>query len=155
VIAAIPAALTGNQSMSSTNSANMGGPLTQHDRVTTTIKTKLLYTGHNWDNTQTLNPPTGMTERFDELVYLADEERLTAGATGNRTQALPVDGAWAAFLIALKGTTGVEAYTLTAIAGSYTLTGTAVSFASAVSSSILPVFRAAPSYLARTTSDDQ
>jgi hypothetical protein len=91
--------------------------------VTTTVaNTKLIWTGHNWDASGTLTPPTGMTERLDSLVYYADQDIASAGATGNRTQTQASSAVWQAYLIALKPA-GVTAYTLAAAAGTYALTG--------------------------------
>jgi len=94
--------------------------------VTTTLaNTKLIYTGHNWDGTG-LTPPSGMTERFDSIVYSADESRVLAGATGARTQALASANPWQAYLIALTGGSALTSYGVTAVPGSYTITGTTV-----------------------------
>jgi hypothetical protein len=71
--------------------------------TTTSDATLLIWSGHNWDGTGTLAPPTGMTERFDGVVYVADEDRPVAGATGDRTQTLASKYPWAALLIAVKG----------------------------------------------------
>jgi hypothetical protein len=115
--------------VSSTNSANFGGPLTATATgvTTTQVNTKLVYTGHNWTGSGTITPPTGMTERFDGLVYLADEDRPTAGATGDRTQALASPGAWSAYLFALEGAPATAGYSVQADPGSYVLTGSPAS----------------------------
>ena len=49
-----------------------------------------------------------MTERFDGLVYLADQDIASAGATGNRTLTLTGQPFWGIFLIALKPATGTN-----------------------------------------------
>jgi hypothetical protein len=101
--------------------------------TTTQGNTKLLYSGHNWNNSGTLSPPTGMTERFDGLLYSADEDRPTAGATGTRSQTQAALNPWQAYLIALKGggsgSGGVTTYTVNALPGTYTITGTTVTTA--------------------------
>jgi Right handed beta helix region len=115
--------------VSSVNSATFGaltGTTATGTGVTTTAVNELLvYLQTNWDGTGTLTPPTGMTERFDGIVYIADEGIGTVGATGNRTQTLASTNPWSAFMVALKPAT-VTIYTLTAPAGSYSFTGTAV-----------------------------
>jgi hypothetical protein len=133
--------------VSSTNSANFGGPLTATATGVTTTQNnvKLIYTGNNWDGSATLDPPTGMTERFDGLVYLADESRPTAGATGDRTQSLASVGAWSAYLVGLKGGLAVTAYNVTATAGSYTLTGSPVATTKSGEVLTTPTFRASAS----------
>lgn len=69
----------------------------------------LLYIAHDWNGTGTLTPPTGMTERFDSLVYTADQALSSSSATGDRIQTNG-NGAsgepWAAWLVALKAATG-------------------------------------------------
>jgi hypothetical protein len=74
--------------------------------VTTTVgNTHLLYLAHDWTGSGALTPPTGMGERFDGLVYLADEAISSTGATGDRTQTNGNSAAgeqWAAWLVALK-----------------------------------------------------
>ena len=90
----------------SSNSAGTGSTLTATGVTTTSANTKLVLLGHNWDGTGTLTAPTGMTERFDGVVYSADEDWATAGATGNRTQTLASSGPWAGFLVALKPVAG-------------------------------------------------
>jgi len=94
--------------VTSTNSANIGVSATATAlSVTTTVaETKLIYTGHNWDGGGTRTPPSGMTERYDSLAYFADQNIASAGATGNRTQALVDANPWAAFLVALKPAAG-------------------------------------------------
>ena len=50
-----------------------------------------------------------MTEQLDAaggVVYLADEDFATAGATGDRTQTLASSNPWSAFLVALKPVAG-------------------------------------------------
>jgi len=57
------------------------------DSITTTAANSfLLYEAHDWTGSGTLTPPAGMTERYDNLLYSADELIASAGATGNRTQ---------------------------------------------------------------------
>lgn len=70
--------------------------------ITLNPNNKLIYASHNWDNSGTLTVPTGMTERFDGQLYVADEDRVSPGTSGNRTQTLASSGPWQAFLIALK-----------------------------------------------------
>jgi hypothetical protein len=67
-----------------------------------------------------------MTERFDGLVYNADEDRAGAGATGDRTLTLASNNPWQAYLIALKSGGTLSTYTIGAAAGAYTITGTTV-----------------------------
>ena len=55
----------------------------------------------NWDGTG-LAAPAGMTERFDATTYAADQDIVTAGPTGTRTQTLASSGPWQAYLVALK-----------------------------------------------------
>jgi hypothetical protein len=153
--------------------SSTGGTATATGVTTTVANTVLVYGGHNWDNTQVLSPPSGMTERFDQLVYFADEARAGTGPTSNRLQA-GVGMAWAACLVALKPASGALAYTLEAVSGSYSLTGTpatpkTISKLSAVSGSYsltgtattlsksgspMPIFRALSSilYTQRVTS---
>jgi hypothetical protein len=90
----------------SQNSANTGNTATGTGVTTTQANDLLLYHGHNWDGTGTLNPPTGMTERMDILVYAADQVIAAAGATGNRTQTLASSNPWAVYMVALKGAGG-------------------------------------------------
>jgi hypothetical protein len=54
--------------------------------TTTAANSFLLWESHDWEGTGTLSPPSGMTERFDGLIYSADQLIASAGATGNRTQ---------------------------------------------------------------------
>jgi hypothetical protein len=55
--------------------------------ITTTVANSwLLYIAHDYEGTGALSPPSGMTERFDSLVYTADQVIASAGATGTRTQ---------------------------------------------------------------------
>jgi hypothetical protein len=111
----------------SQNSANTGATATGAGIAPSSSNTKLLYIGNNWDGTKTLAPPTGMTERFDDIAYLADEDRFTSGATGDRTQTLASSGApWQAYMVALKPSGPVSTYTVTAVPGSYRITGTTV-----------------------------
>jgi hypothetical protein len=57
------------------------------DSITTTAANSyLLYEAHDWTGSGALAPPTGMTERFDGLIYSADEPIVAAGATGTRAQ---------------------------------------------------------------------
>ena len=71
--------------------------------VTTTVdNTKLVFSSHDWDGTGALSPPAGMTERYDSLVYVADEDRPSAGVTGSRQHSTGGTNPWSAFLIALK-----------------------------------------------------
>jgi len=106
-------------------SGNSGSTATATGVTTTTANTKLIYTGHNWDGTA-LDPPTGMTELFDSVVYSADESRVVAGATGARTQTLDSDNPWQAYLVALKGGSAFTSYGVTAVSGIYTIVGTTV-----------------------------
>jgi hypothetical protein len=101
--------------------------------TTTVANTKMVLLSHNWDNSGTLTPPRGahdgsdpvMTERFDELVYIADEGLPVAGGTGLRTMFHASNGPFGGFLIALKPTAApVTGYTVTATAGTYAMTGT-------------------------------
>ena len=82
----------------------------------------LLFLSLNWDFVG-MSPPTGMTEQHDsEFIYLATEALASSSATGTRTQAHP-NSPWFANLIAIKDAVGGGSTTLTADAGSYTLTG--------------------------------
>lgn len=54
--------------------------------TTTAANSFLLFETHNWTASGTLSPPSGMTERFDNLIYSADQLIAAAGATGTRTQ---------------------------------------------------------------------
>jgi hypothetical protein len=94
----------------------------------TVSNTKLIYAGHNWDNSQTLTPPSGMTERFDGIVYNADEDWLSAGATGAKTQTQASSNPWQAYLLALKPEPSgpPSTYTVSAESGSYSFAGTTV-----------------------------
>jgi hypothetical protein len=87
----------------STNSATTGSTATGTGITTTQANDKLLWIGHNWTASGTLVPPTGMTERREYLLYVADQTIAAAGATGNRTQALAANAPWATYMIALKG----------------------------------------------------
>ena len=107
----------------SQNGASTGSTATYTGVTTTVASTKLVLLGHNWDGTGTLTPPTGTTERFDGVVYSADEDRASAGATGDRTQTLASSAPWGAFFVALKPAAGTGVYTLPAVAGSYAITG--------------------------------
>lgn len=86
----------------SANSSSSGAVATATGVTTTIDKTELIYTGNNWENTGALSPPTGMRERFDGLVYWADEDRPDDGATGDRVQTLASDNPWQAFLVVLE-----------------------------------------------------
>jgi hypothetical protein len=59
----------------------------------------------NW-NEVALTPPTGMTERQENLIYLATQALSASGATGTRTQAVPGTPAppWFGNLYAIKDT---------------------------------------------------
>lgn len=110
-------------------SANNGtGSTSTGTGITTTVNGSwLLYLAHDWIGGGALSPPSGMTERFDGLVYAATELRATAGATGNRTQttANASGDPWAARMVELlPDVPAGSTYTLTADAGSYGLTGT-------------------------------
>ena len=87
----------------SQNGANTGSTATGLSVTTTQANDKLIYLGHNWSASGTLNPPVGMTERHDFISYSADETIALAGATGNRTQAQAASSPWAAFLDRAEG----------------------------------------------------
>jgi hypothetical protein len=108
----------------SQNAASTGSTATYTSVTTTMGNTRLVLLGHNWDGTGALTPPTGTTERFDHLVYVADESRAATGVTGDRTQTLASSAPWHAFLLALKpGGAPSFVYAVTAMPGAYTLTG--------------------------------
>jgi hypothetical protein len=89
--------------VSSGNSASSGNTATATGVTTTVADTRLIYTGNNWEALGNLTPPTGMTERYDNLTYWSDQAIASAGATGNRTQVVTGSTTpWTAFLIALK-----------------------------------------------------
>ena len=76
--------------------------------TTTAANSWLLYLAHDWTGSGTLSPPSGMTERFDNLLYSADELISAAGATGNRTQnnASALGEPWATRMVELLVDTG-------------------------------------------------
>lgn len=76
--------------------------------VTTALANDLLFfIAHDWEGTGALSPPSGMTERFDSLIYAADVLQAAAGASGNKTQTNANTSndnvPWAAYLVAIKG----------------------------------------------------
>ena len=91
-----PLAATSNNT--GTGSAASGTSIT-----TTAANSWLLYVAHDWEATSALTPPTGMTERFDNLVYVADQLIAAAGATGTRSQtnANTGTGRWAVRMVEL------------------------------------------------------
>jgi hypothetical protein len=72
---------TGSSSGTAGNNSSVGLPIT-----TTAAKSFLLYEAQDWEGTGALIPPQNMAERFDSLVYSADQFIPTAGITGNRVQ---------------------------------------------------------------------
>ena len=110
--------------------AGTGTAATYTGVTTTSGNDKLVLLAHNWTGSTTLTPPTGMTERFDATAYAADETITSAGATGTRSHTVNSSSAepWAGFLIGLKAGGSVPAYSITAEAGSYSLTGTDATF---------------------------
>lgn len=68
------------------NNNGTGGTATGTGITTTAANSYLLWASHDYEGTGTLSPPAGMTERFDSLLYTADQLIATASATGNRTQ---------------------------------------------------------------------
>ncbi len=69
-----------------TNSASLPDISTGISITTTAPRSLLLWESHDWEATGAISPPSGMTERFDSLIYCADQQIASAGATGNRTQ---------------------------------------------------------------------
>ena len=76
--------------------------------VTTTVANTMLLFAQSNEQGQNFgtprSPPSGMTERIDDYVYMAEEARPSAGATGNRSHANSgqLNRAWCASLVALK-----------------------------------------------------
>jgi hypothetical protein len=87
----------------STNTG-LGSTLTALGVTTTVAAAQLVFAGNDWTGGAVKSPPSGMTERFDDLVYVAGQLLVAAGATGNRTMTSPnlVGDAWGACLVALK-----------------------------------------------------
>jgi hypothetical protein len=121
----------------SVSASSSTGTVSTASSITTTVAGDLLIWGsHDWTATKALNPPAGMTERFDDLVYMADERLRVAGATGARTQTNGNPGStdvWAAYLIAIKPrtaspdvTVNVTGEVLTASVSTVTVTTGAV-----------------------------
>lgn len=54
--------------------------------TTTAANSRLLYEAHDWTGSGALTPPAGMSERFDSVVYCADQLIASPGATGDRSQ---------------------------------------------------------------------
>lgn len=111
----------------SSNNVGDGATATATGITTTAANDLLVWISHDWEGTGALNPPSGFSERLDSLLYAADATQASAGASGNKTQtnANGVGGVWAAWLVALKPATGGGGSTLTAAAGSFTLSGKA------------------------------
>jgi hypothetical protein len=85
----------------SQNSASTGSTATGTGVTTTSADDTLVWLGHNWDASGALTAPSGMTERFDNLLYCADQTIASAGATGDRTQTLASSNPWATYMLAL------------------------------------------------------
>ncbi|CDM57664.1 putative mannose-sensitive agglutinin [Rhizobium favelukesii] len=125
--------------------------------VTTTAANDLvIYAGHNWDATGTLSPPTGMTERVDSLVYIADVAQPSAGASGNKTQTLASNNPWAAFLVAIKeaaGGSSTPQSVTTSSTTSATCSKRAGKVSSATSASSVTLRKVASKIIAATVAD--
>lgn len=94
-----------SSSNSLTNPGSGGNTAIATGVTTTGADDLLLYVAHDWEGLGALSPPSGMTERFDGLVYAASQALTASGATGNKTQTngnaasgMP----WAAWLVAIK-----------------------------------------------------
>jgi len=90
--------------LGATSNNNGTGSAASGTSITTTAANSwLLYQAHDWEGTGTLTPPTGMTERFDSLLYSADQLIASAGATGARSQtnANIASGRWAVRMVEL------------------------------------------------------
>ena len=126
VIAAYSGVTTSGDPIDVFSQATGNSTAATYSGITTTVSnTGMVLVGHNWDGAGTLTPPTGMTERFDGIVYAADEAKASAGATGDRSHTVNSGpDPWAGFLVALKPAAFATAYTINAVAGSYGLTGT-------------------------------
>ncbi len=97
----------------SQQAADSGGLSITAPSVTTTVAdTKLLFIGHDW-NLAARSPPSGMTERFESLLYLADQDIAAIGATGTRTQTQGSSDPYSARLIAIKPAAGGGSQTIT------------------------------------------
>ena len=105
VIAAYSGAITSGSPIDVFSTNTGSGATTTATTITTTFNNEInLYIAHDWEGLGTLNPPTGMSERFDGLVYISDVGRPTAGATGNRTQTNNNDSVspWGAMQISIR-----------------------------------------------------
>ena len=85
------------------NNSGTGSAASGTSITTTAANSFLLYQAHDWEGSGTLTPPTGMTERFDSLLYSSDQLIAVAGATGTRSQTNANGGAgrWAVRMIEL------------------------------------------------------
>lgn len=73
--------------LGATSNNNGGAEFSVGTGITTTAANSfLLFEAHDWNGAGALAAPAGMTERFDNLLYSADELIASAGATGNRNQ---------------------------------------------------------------------
>lgn len=98
---------SGNPYDGQSANANFGQISTGTGFTTTVPDTLLVWDSHDWEATGALTAPSGMTERFDHLIYSATQVLTAAGPTGNRTQTNgnTTNGGpypWAVFMSALK-----------------------------------------------------
>lgn len=97
---------------------------------TTVTDALLLFIALNWNETA-LTVPSGMTERQDsQFLYLATQALSASGSTGTRTFTAGANP-WFANMVAIKDVAGGGAYSLDIDAGSYALTGQAVTLTQA------------------------
>lgn len=120
-------------------SQNTGtGTTTTGTGVTTTAANAMvLALNHDWEGTGTLSPPSGMTERFDGLLYAAEVIQASAGATGNKVQTnANTSGGypWAARVIALKEAAGGPTNSTGSASGTGTASGVGASNAASTGS---------------------
>ena len=86
ILAAYSGALASGTPLGATSNATGNDNISTGTTITTTAANSyLLYGAHNWTGTARA-APSGMTERFDNLGYLADQLIATASATGTRVQ---------------------------------------------------------------------
>lgn len=117
--------------VSSNNHTTGSGITTTATGVDPTVADGLLvFISLNW-NEAALSPPTSMTERQDgQFLYLATQALTVDTATGNKTQTHGSDP-WFGNLVVIKDVVGGGAFSLDIDAGSYALTGQAVTLTQA------------------------
>lgn len=103
---AFPGCIASGTPLSATsNNTGVSGSTSTGTGITTTAANSwLLWLGHDFaDTTNNLTPPSGMTEIADlTLLYVANELRASAGATGNRTMTNnSTSGPWAVRMVEL------------------------------------------------------